>query len=72
VGDNILRNTTKEVAAGDPFAHAGERAYACAGCNRRLPKQDLITVHEGHHDNLHFFHGDRICKPCARRNGVEF
>jgi hypothetical protein len=44
----------------------------CASCRQEFPKQDLITVYEGRHDNLHFFHGDLICKPCARRNGVAY
>jgi hypothetical protein len=50
----------------------GESTQKCAGCRDSFRKQDLITVHEGHHDDLHFFNGDRICKSCARANGVEF
>jgi hypothetical protein len=59
-----IRETTTEVPL--------ESAATCAGCSRRLPKQELITVHEGRHDNLRFFNGDLICRPCARANGVEF
>ena len=44
----------------------------CAGCGNSFCKQDLITVHEGRHDNLTFFNGDLVCRKCARANGVEF
>ena len=49
-----------------------ESTARCAGCRESFPKKDLITVHEGHHDNLHFFNGDLICRPCARSNGVAY
>ncbi len=49
-----------------------EATEKCAACRERFPKRDLITVHEGRHDNLHFFHGDLICRPCARANGVAY
>lgn len=49
-----------------------ESARKCAGCRREFRKENLITVHVGRHDNLHFFDGDLICRPCAQRNGVEF
>lgn len=26
----------------------------------------------GCHDGMHFFDGDKLCKPCARRNGVSY
>ena len=59
-----IREKTPEVPAGEQLE--------CAGCGDSFHKQDLITVHDGHHDNLTFFSGDRICKPCARAGGVEF
>jgi hypothetical protein len=34
--------------------------------------QELVEVHEGRHDNLVFFDGDLLCRPCAREGGVEF
>jgi hypothetical protein len=55
-----------------PKVTAREATERCAGCGHSFRKQELITAHEGHHDNLHFFNGERICRPCARRNGVEF
>jgi hypothetical protein len=79
------RSVTPETKAGDPFAHAGARLInllvatvaddvceECAFCGRRLARRDLITVHEGHHDNLTFFNGELVCRKCARANGVEF
>jgi hypothetical protein len=59
-----IRNDSPEVTP--------DKRIRCAGCRQEFPKQELITVHEGRHDNLHFFHGDRICKSCARVGGVEF
>ncbi len=50
----------------------GESTQKCAGCRESFPKAELITVHEGRHDNLHFFTGDRVCKSCARANGVAY
>jgi hypothetical protein len=55
-----------------PDVLLSEVARKCAECRESFPKAELITVHEGRHDNLHFFNGDRICKSCARANGVEF
>ena len=31
-----------------------------------------MTVQEGCHDGMHFFDGDKVCRPCARRNGVSY
>jgi hypothetical protein len=62
--NTIIREKAPEVTASDTLE--------CAGCGDSYCKQDLITVHEGRHDNLHFFNGDLICRPCARANGVEF
>jgi hypothetical protein len=60
-----IRETTTEVPPENP------NLAVCSGCRGEYPEKDLTTVHEGHHDNLVFFHGDRICRPCARVNGVE-
>ena len=59
------------VAAGDPFKAAAGTAR-CVGCPERFPRRKLVTVREGRHDDLVFFDGDKVCRPCARRNGVEF
>ncbi len=61
-----IRTDSPEVLPENP------KLAVCSGCRGEYPKKDLITVHEGRHDNLHFFNGDRICKSCARANGVEF
>ena len=42
------------------------------GCRQRFSRREIIVVHEGMHDNLVYFHGDKVCKPCARRNGIAF
>jgi len=55
-----------------PQVPIGEATDKHAGCGDSFRKQDLITVHEGRHDNLTFFNGESICKPCARAGGVEF
>ncbi len=39
----------------------------CAGCRSRIPRRELIEVHE----NERYFAGDLICKRCADQAGVE-
>jgi hypothetical protein len=48
------------------------KTAVCAGCRGEYPRRELVTVHEGHHDGLVYFHGAKLCRPHARRNGVEF
>jgi hypothetical protein len=48
------------------------RLYACACCGRRLRLRELVELHEGNHDNLTYFHGDRLCRACADNAGVEY
>ncbi len=48
------------------------RTAVCDGCGEHHIRRDLITVHEDNHDNLTYFHGDLLCRPCARRGGVSF
>jgi hypothetical protein len=64
VDTTSIRETTPEVLL--------EKPLKCAGCGQSFLKEQHITVHEGRHDNLHFFHGDLVCRPCARANGVDF
>jgi hypothetical protein len=66
VDTTSIREKTPEVPAREATQEE------CAGCRREFSEKDLITVHEGRHHNLHFFAGGRICKSCARANGVEF
>jgi ribosomal protein S14 len=42
----------------------------CAGCGHRFHLRDLIELHEDNHDNLTYFHGDRLCQECADKAGV--
>ena len=62
--------TTDSTATPQPSARTTEAK--CAFCRSEFPRGELIEVHEGYHDNLTFFNGESICKPCARANGVEF
>ncbi len=48
------------------------KTVPCSGCGRKHPHQELIELHEDNHDDLTYFHGDRVCKPCARGNGVSY
>jgi hypothetical protein len=42
----------------------------CPGCGGKYPRREMVYLHEETHDNLTFFNGERVCKPCARRYGV--
>jgi len=44
----------------------------CAGCGHRFRHQELTELHEDNHDNLTYFHGDRLCRECADNAGVEY
>ena len=63
-------DTRRIPPAGDPFTVRQEPSAKCTGCRQRFSRRALIVVHEGMHDNLIYFHGDKLCRPCARRNGV--
>src|SRR5215211_3322255 len=39
----------------------------CSGCGGEYPRREMVYLHVGHHVNLVFFHGDRVCRPCAMR-----
>jgi hypothetical protein len=49
-----------------------EKVAVCSGCGGKYPRKELIYLHEDNHDGLVFFNGGRVCKPCARRNGVDY
>jgi hypothetical protein len=66
VDTTSIRPRSLEVTAEKP------KLAVCAGCGERFPRRELVTVHEGQHDGLVFFDGDKVCRPCAQRNGVEF
>jgi hypothetical protein len=42
----------------------------CAGCGRRSPKRDMVSLHADDHIGPDFFDGDRLCAGCAGAAGV--
>lgn len=42
----------------------------CDGCGGGFDSRDLVELHEDNHDNLTYFHGDRLCRGCAEWAGV--
>ena len=48
------------------------KTAVCSGCRTQKPRRGMVTVPEGRHDVLVFFDGDKLCNPCARRNGVSY
>jgi hypothetical protein len=66
-------DTTRIHPAGDPFsAKQSEPTVKCTACRQRFSRREIVVVHEGMHDNLVYFHGDKLCHRCARRNGVSY
>jgi hypothetical protein len=73
----IVRTTTEEVAAGDPFVAAATRKKrarrmlaallsSCAECGTR-DADSFVSVPDGH---LTFCAGDELCPECAMAHGV--
>ncbi len=48
-------------------AYKKARTATCAGCGERLRHRELYEVGE---DNLTFFEGDLLCRPCGRAHGA--
>jgi hypothetical protein len=48
------------------------KTAVCSGCRGEYPHRELIELHEETHDTLTYFHGERVCRPCARRSGVSY
>jgi hypothetical protein len=46
------------------------RVAVCSGCGGKYPRREMVYLHEETHDNLTYFHGERVCRLCARRSGV--
>jgi hypothetical protein len=44
----------------------------CTGCRDKYPRKELIELHEDNHDNLTYFHGDKLCRSCANSAGVSY
>jgi len=32
----------------------------------------MVYLHQENHDDLTYFQGERMCKPCAPRNGISY
>jgi hypothetical protein len=45
----------------------GKCSGVCDGCGERVWRRDLFEVGD---DNLTFFEGDELCRPCSRVHGV--
>jgi len=43
----------------------------CSGCGCRFRHRELVELAEDNHDDLTYFHGDRLCVACADGAGVE-
>ena len=60
--------TCKHVfAVGIYLAKRRVRSFMCEGCRERTPVRDGYEVGG---DNLTFFEGQRLCRPCAYAHGV--
>jgi hypothetical protein len=46
------------------------KTATCSGCSKRFPRRELTELHEDNHDDLTYFHGDRLCSECADAAGV--
>jgi len=65
-------DTLKDSTPAHPSRTEKTSAQAtCAGCRAEYPRRVLVEVLPERHDSLVFFDGDKVCRSCARRNGVE-
>lgn len=66
------------VPAGETCKHhtaaliAHSKTTTCDGCGSRCPSCELVEVLPDFHDNIRYFDFDRICRPCADRDGVVY
>jgi hypothetical protein len=62
----------KDVAPGVPDAHNScpLKLCSCLGCGERLPRRDLVELHQDKHDDLTYFHDDLLCWECDNVAGV--
>jgi hypothetical protein len=42
------------------------------GCGGRHWRRELVELHEDSHDNLTYFHGDKLCRSCPDAAGVSY
>jgi hypothetical protein len=67
------RNTVDERILAHPRTPTEKPKMAvCSGCGGEYPNRELIELHEDNHDNLTYFHGDRLCRLCANDAGVDY
>ncbi len=52
-------------------AAAAAKTSKCSGCGELVPRRELTELNEDNHDDLTYFHGDRLCGKCADDAGVE-
>jgi hypothetical protein len=51
---------------------ARAKSAVCSGCSVRSRRREMVELHEDNHDNLTYFHGDRLCRRCADGAGIEY
>ncbi len=58
------------VAYGAAKRRTRRTRLACDGCGGMFPRRDLVELHEGSHDGMAYFDGERLCSRCADNAGV--
>jgi hypothetical protein len=48
------------------------KTASCVGCRVEYPRREMVYLHQENHDDLTYFQGERMCKPCAPRNGISY
>jgi hypothetical protein len=68
-----MSSETKSSAAAHP-SREHERLARLEECYRHelLSADERAELHPEMHDNRVYFDGDKVCRPCARRNGVSY
>jgi hypothetical protein len=60
------------LAVGILNAKRRAKKAVCSGCGDKYPHREMVYLHEDNHDNLTYFHGDRLCRSCANGAGVAY
>ena len=50
----------------------GSGESECSGCGGRFAARELTELDEENHDNLTYFHGDKLCQTCADNASVAY
>jgi hypothetical protein len=69
VDTRSIRTPSTEVPR---LRHEKPKVAVCSGCGGKYPHRELIELTEDNHDNLTYFHGDRLCSSCADAAGVSY